>query len=70
MICDKGKGTRYDGITDRPDCTIKVSAEDWKAIQAGELNQLEAWSTGRLVTEGDLALLSLLQDVMAEFTEF
>jgi aminoglycoside phosphotransferase (APT) family kinase protein/putative sterol carrier protein len=69
LVCDKGKGARYDGITYRPDCTIKVSAEDWRAIQAGELNQLEAWSTGRLVTEGDLALLSLLQDMMAEFTE-
>ncbi|MCP4605319.1 MAG: SCP2 sterol-binding domain-containing protein [Proteobacteria bacterium] len=69
LVSDKGTGTRYEGIVDTPNCTIKASIEDWKAIQAGELNQLEAWTTGRLVTEGDLGLLSLLKDVMAEFTQ-
>lgn len=68
LICDHGKPSRYDGTIVNPNCTIRASFADWQAIQRGELNKLEAWSTGRLVTEGDLALLSLLEDVMAEFT--
>ena len=69
LISDKGKGTRYDGTIENPNCTITVSVEDWKAIQSGELNRLDAWSTGRLVTDGDLGLLALLEDMMAEFTQ-
>jgi aminoglycoside phosphotransferase (APT) family kinase protein/putative sterol carrier protein len=69
LISDKGKATRYDGTIENPNCTIKVSVDDWKAIQSGELNQLDAWSTGRLLTEGDLGLLALLKDTMAEFTQ-
>lgn len=69
LISDKGKGTRYDGIIENPNCTIKVSIDNWKAIQSGELNQLDAWSTGKLITEGDLGLLALLKDMMAEFTQ-
>ena len=69
LISDKGKGTRHEGIIENPNCTIKASLEDWKAIRAGELNQIDAWTTGRLVTEGDLGLLSLLEDVIAEFTQ-
>jgi len=69
LISDKGKGIRYDGTIENPNCTIKVTVDDWKSIQSGELNRLDAWSTGRLVTEGDLGLLALLEDMMAEFTQ-
>ena len=68
LVSDKGKGSRHEGTIENPNCTITVSLEDWKAIQRGELNQLDAWSSGRLVTEGDLALLSLLRDVIAELS--
>jgi putative sterol carrier protein len=68
LVSDKGTGTRYEGVADRADCTIRVSVEDWKAIQSGELNQLDAWSTGKLVAEGHLGLLSLLEDMMAKFS--
>ncbi|MFO8102428.1 MAG: phosphotransferase [Dehalococcoidia bacterium] len=68
LACDKGKGSRHEGEAENPDCIITVSVEDWKAIQSGELNRLEAWSSGRLVTDGDLGLLALLEDMMREFT--
>jgi putative sterol carrier protein len=53
---------------ENPSCTIKASLEDWRAIQSGQLNRLEAWSTGRLVTEGDHGLLSLLEDAVAKYS--
>ncbi len=68
LLSDKGKGSRHEGTAKNPNCVITVSVEDWKAIQSGELNRLEAWSTGRLVTDGDLGLLALLEDMMKEFT--
>jgi len=68
LLCDKGKGSKHDGVAQNPNCVIKVSVEDWKAIQSGDLNRLDAWSTGRLITDGDLGLLALLEDMMNEFT--
>jgi len=67
LLSDKGKASRHEGCTENPGCTIKVSIADWKAIQSGELNQLEAWSSGRLVTEGDIGLLSLLGEAIAKY---
>jgi aminoglycoside phosphotransferase (APT) family kinase protein/putative sterol carrier protein len=69
LVSDKGKVSRHDGVVDNPNCTIKASLNDWKAMQAGELNQIDAWTTGKLVTEGDLGLLSLLKDVIADLTQ-
>ncbi|MCP4756675.1 MAG: SCP2 sterol-binding domain-containing protein, partial [Proteobacteria bacterium] len=66
LVSDKGKATRYEGTTESPNCTITVSLEDWQAIQSGELNRLDAWSTGKLVTDGDLGLMTQLEDVIAE----
>lgn len=67
LVADKGKGTRHEGFAENPNCTIKVSVEDWKAIQSGQLNRLDAWSTGKLGMIGDIELLALLEDMMAEF---
>lgn len=69
LVSEKGKGTRYDGTVDNPDCTVKVTLEDWKAIQSGDLDRLEAWSSGRLVTEGDLNLMVQLEDMISAFTK-
>ena len=68
LISDKGKGSRHEGTLPDPTCTVTVSLQDWHAIQRGELNRLEAWSTGRLVTEGDLNVMMQLEDMIAEFT--
>ncbi len=70
LISDKGEGTRFSGTVDNPDCTIKASLEDWKAVQSGELDRLEAWTSGRLITEGDLNLMVQLEDMISEFTQY
>jgi len=66
LISDKGKGTRYNGTVDNPDCTITVALEDWNAIQSGELDRLEAWASGRLVIEGDMNLMVQLEDMIVK----
>jgi aminoglycoside phosphotransferase (APT) family kinase protein/putative sterol carrier protein len=69
LISDKGRGSRHDGVVQNPTCTITVSADDWAAIQRGELNRLDAWSTGRLVVDGDLNVMMQLEDMIAEFSQ-
>lgn len=66
IVSDKGKVTRYEGKVEDPSCTITVSLEDWQAIQKGELNRLDAWSSGKLVTDGDLGVMTQLEDAIAE----
>jgi aminoglycoside phosphotransferase (APT) family kinase protein len=62
IISDRGNATRHEGIIADPACTVRASAQDWRALQAGELNQIEAWKTGRLVVEGDLSVMIQLKD--------
>ncbi len=69
LLSDKGSLSKHTGCVDNPTCTIKVSPEDWKAIQSGDLNRLEAWSAGRLVTEGDHGLLSFLEADIAKYSQ-
>jgi len=66
IVSDKGKATRSEGTIENPNCTITVSLKDWQAIQDGTLNRLDAWSSGRLVTDGDLGVMTLLEDAIAE----
>lgn len=65
---DKGDASSHSGTVERPNCSVKVSVEDWKAIQSGNLNRLDAWSSGRLVAAGDIGLLSILEDTIAEYS--
>ncbi len=69
IISEKGTGTCYDGVIDNPTCTITATLEDWNAIQSGELDRIEAWSSGRLVTDGDINVMVQLEEVIAEFTK-
>lgn len=68
LLCEKGKVSRHPGRAENPKCTVKVSIADWKAILAGKLNQLDAWSSGKLVVDGDNGLLSLLKEDIARYS--
>jgi aminoglycoside phosphotransferase (APT) family kinase protein/putative sterol carrier protein len=65
IVSDRGKAARHEGMVDDPTCLVRANAEDWRALQSGELNQLEAWSTGRLVVEGDLNVMMQLKEVIS-----
>ncbi|MBN2079654.1 MAG: phosphotransferase [Spirochaetes bacterium] len=62
IISEDGRAERREGIIDAPLCTVRSSFEDWRALQSGELNQLDAWTTGRLKVEGDLNVMIRLKD--------
>lgn len=62
IIWQDGGAERREGVLDAPLCTVRSSFEDWRALQTGELNQLDAWTSGRLKVEGDLNVMIRLKD--------
>ena len=68
-VCQKGVATRHDGIAMDPDCTLTVSAEDWAAIQRGELDRFNAWTGGKLKIDGDMTLLLQLEDAISKLNQ-
>jgi len=68
LVSDKGKGTRYEGIVENPDATCTASAEDWAAIQSGELDRVQAFMGGKLKIEGDMTLMLQLEDMISKLS--
>ncbi len=62
IISEGGSSARHEGSVQDPTCRVRASAEDWQALQTGELNQIEAWKTGRLVVDGDLNVMIRLKE--------
>ncbi len=62
IVAEKGNAKRHEGMVEDPTCTVRATADDWRDLQNGKLNQLEAWKTGRLVVEGDLKVMIELKD--------
>jgi putative sterol carrier protein len=52
-----------DPISDSPDASIRLDAEQAEAIRRGELHPVEALITGQLRLEGDLGLIIQLQAI-------
>jgi aminoglycoside phosphotransferase (APT) family kinase protein/putative sterol carrier protein len=65
VVADKGQTIRHEGQADRPDATITIAAEDWAAIQRGEIKPFNAWTSGKLKVAGNHALYQQLADVIA-----
>lgn len=68
IIANKGKGSRHEGIADNPEVTLNASAEDWAAIQRGEMDRTQAWLEGRVKIEGDMTLMLQLEDMISKLT--
>ena len=68
LLSEKGKGTRHDGTVGNPNTTLTISAEDWAAIQRGEIDRLHAWTSGKLTIDGDMTLLLQLEDMISKFS--
>ena len=69
LVCDKGKATKFDGLVEKPNCAMIVSAENWAKMQSGELEKFKAWTDGLLKIEGDMSLLLQLEDTISKFTK-
>jgi aminoglycoside phosphotransferase (APT) family kinase protein/putative sterol carrier protein len=65
VLCEEGRATLQKGIAHDPTVTLTVSAEDWKAIQKGELGRTDAWLSGRLKIGGDMIMLQQLEDTLS-----
>ena len=50
------------GVVDEPDATLEAAVEDWRAVQAGELDRLQAFMDGKLRISGDVTLLHAARD--------
>lgn len=46
-----------------------MAAEDWAAVQRGDLQRSTAYMTGKLKIEGDMTLLLQLEDLISKFTK-
>jgi len=67
-VCRKGTATRHEGTVEDPNCTLTVSAADWAAIQSGELDRFNAWTSGKLKIDGDMTLMLQLEDAISKLT--
>ena len=69
LLSDKGKGSRHEGTVANPNATLTASAQDWAAIQRGELDRLHAWTAGKLKIDGDMTLFLQLEDLISRFSQ-
>jgi putative sterol carrier protein len=44
------------GGVEKPDVTFTITSQDWLALEAGKLNPMQAFLTGKLNVTGDTAL--------------
>jgi len=66
LVSDKGQVGRHEGTIENPTITITISAEDWAAIQRGEMKRIHAWTSGKFKVEGDMNLFSRLEEFMSK----
>ena len=59
-----GALTVTEGANEEAGCKIKVQVEDWNAILSQELDATQAFMTGKLMIEGDMAMAMKLQPIL------
>jgi aminoglycoside phosphotransferase (APT) family kinase protein/putative sterol carrier protein len=69
IISDKGVGTRYAGTVENPIATITADANDWKAIQSGELDRVQAFMGGKINVVGELQVMLRLEEMISELSK-
>jgi putative sterol carrier protein len=68
IVASQGQGSRHTGRIDNPDVTLTADADDWRAIQAGELNRTQAFLGGKLKIEGEVTLLMQLEEMISKLS--
>lgn len=61
--------SRHAGIADEPDATLEAAAADWRAVQAGDLDRLQAFMDGKLKISGDLTLFMLHETTITRLSQ-
>ncbi|MCL6632930.1 MAG: SCP2 sterol-binding domain-containing protein [Alicyclobacillus herbarius] len=57
-----------EGEQDTPQCTLELSADDFKEMVQGNLNGTVAFMSGRLKVHGDLGLALRLESVLKAYS--
>ena len=66
VVADHGAVSRHAGQADNPDATVTIAAADWSAIQCGDTNPFNAWTSGQLKVAGNATLYQQLADSIAK----
>jgi putative sterol carrier protein len=48
--------------------TLTIAAQDWNAIQSGELGRTEAFLGGKMKIDGDFSILMQLEDSISKLS--
>ena len=67
--CAATTGTRHPGVVDEPDATLEAAVGDWRAVQAGELDRLQAFMDGKLRISGDVTLFMLHETLITQLSQ-
>ena len=65
LVSDHGDISTHEGNAENPEITLTVAAQDWEAIQRGELGRTDAVVGGKLKIDGDVQLLQQLESVLS-----
>lgn len=66
MIIDDNGGKAVEGTEQEADCTLEISAEDYRGLVGGTVNPTEAFMSGQLKIDGDIGLALKLQNILNE----
>src|SRR5690606_12922491 len=61
---DNGQAQVGTGVPQQANCTVTMSADDFKALIGRRLNPMTALATGKLKVSGDLSLALRLQSIL------
>jgi putative sterol carrier protein len=63
-----GSVTVSEGEKDTPECTLSLTADDFKEMVQGNLNGTALFMSGRLRVDGDLGLAMRLESVLSAYS--
>jgi aminoglycoside phosphotransferase (APT) family kinase protein/putative sterol carrier protein len=61
--------SRHAGVADEADATLEADAADWRAVQSGALDRLQAFMDGKLRISGDLTLFMLHETTITRLSQ-
>ncbi|MFD2639356.1 SCP2 sterol-binding domain-containing protein [Piscibacillus salipiscarius] len=69
LVLKGNEGYATVGEDEDPDCTLKMSQEDFIKMVEGNLNGTQAFMSGRLKIKGNMGLALKLQDILATYRQ-
>jgi aminoglycoside phosphotransferase (APT) family kinase protein len=63
------EASRHVGVADHPDATLEADVADWRAVQSGDLDRVQAFMDGKLRISGDLTLFMLHEPLITRLSQ-